>query len=268
MLIETSRLLRGKTTLYRFEIGNDVFCFNDSKKNVIFQNEIYYTDVISHDPIEQTQGSSNTDVTIYTHLKNKLIQNYDLKELPVNRYIIRQVYSNNPDEAWDFISKGEIVGIETDMENANIKAVDNCKLLKSTNLNYTFSAFCNHEIYNTETCGLQFNDYAFTTKIVDISIDRMTIKLETFPAFSIDIKAAIFRDNKDNNEMVVDFDSVEKTITLLNPVYLYTKINDTIKIAPNCKGMYTTCNDYFNNIENISACMFVKNSPFDQGGLK
>lgn len=268
MINELNRLLLGQSTIYKFSINNINYLYTDAQRPLIFQGEIYKPAVISNDPVEITMGESPNNVKIYTHLNLEISNRFSVSDPPVCSYIIRKVVTKTPDSAFTFISAGEVIGRETNKETVTLQCVDNSKLLKVQNLNYTFSAYCDHEIYNTETCGLNFNDFAFSTKILNISSNRLIITVEDLPSDITNFKAGIMRNLNNENAMILNIDVDNSQIELLNGLDFSMKNNDIIKIAPSCRGLYTICNTVFNNISNCNAFIKIKNNPFEPGGLK
>jgi hypothetical protein len=267
MINEINRLLQIKATIYKFSIGNKNYCYTDARKDIIFQDEIYKKIVISNDPIEKQIGSAPESIKIYTHLNTEIAQKFLLNS-PQCDYIIREVLVNSPDLNFTFISSGEIIGANTKKETVTLEGIDNSKLLKVQNLNYTFSAYCDHEIYNTETCTLNFDDFSFTTKILNISTNRIILTLEDLPSDVTYFYNGIARNKDNQNQMIVNINTSTKQIELLNKLDFNVKINDIIKIAPNCRGLYNICNSVFNNIENNTAFIKTRGNPFENSGLK
>ncbi len=268
MISEINRLLQTKATLYKFKIGNKNYLYTDGRKDITFQNELYKKAVISSDPIQKKIGAAPENIKIYTHINLEISEIFILSSPPTCEYIIREVLVSSPDDDFTFLSSGEVIGVETKKETVTFQCIDNSKLLKVQNLNYTYSAYCDHEIYNTENCGLNFNDFAFTTKILNISPNRLILTLEDFPADVTYFNAGIVRNNNNQNQMIVNLNNSTKQIELQNYQDFSVKIGDIIKLAPNCRGLYNVCNSVFNNVSNCNAFIKTKNNPFNNNGLK
>lgn len=267
---EITRIIQKKATLFRFEYNGKAYCYTDFPKNIFFNGDTYRQAVIASDDIyssnkEPVKNAKKIEVSINNEVA-KLWRNGG--EDTNTNYRIYEVFVNDT-STYTLRSIGQVTGYSTDNEKFIFTCNEFKGLLQATTLDAIISSECYYNIYDPETCGLNFDDYAQSFTILAISQDRTVLTLNALPADYINFRGGIVKNAKDQVELISEIDFNTKTITLYTQENLATKVGDVIKLAPTCSYNYVNCRDVFNNLDNSP--MFVLQdgtTPFDPNVFK
>ncbi len=247
--------------LYLFTYNDERVALTSSNRNYTFENIEYIADkFITRTKISNISQESSAPETQITVSKDNPVTEWFKYSAPF-RVVELQIISidiNNP-ENFNYIWAGTVMQA-TLKEN---KTVFDCyskeQLLDSEMNRMRYQNKCNYTL-GREGCGLDINNFSFTTTITNIGADGITFDLA-----SVDNREDNWFKNgtmKFGNQLSMITTQTGSQITTLQ-MYVDIKVGDQVIITWGCDRLPDTCKNKFNNLVNNGAFPFVPSrNPF------
>lgn len=268
ILREIERIAKQKAILYKFVYNNLSFFYCSNLKKFTFKDDLYIKDVISHDEIvKYNNKSSPASVSIETTIDNDIVK--ILQEPDQTTTILFFIYEVDVQDKSIFkvLVTGEVNGYTSENEKATLICSEVSENLQVLTLQYYYSSLCPFEQYG-KRCGLDYNTFAYNTKILNISDDRRVFTVESLPSDYLRYKGGLLKNNNNEKQVISDFNYTDLKIILDSPSLKTSNINDYIKFSPTCSSVYTECKNSFNNLDNFGGFIGINGNAFEPNKLK
>lgn len=244
-------IFKNRCFLYKIKYNNLVYNITNNNGDIIFNNEVYYSEFISHSSIISSVDISKNNVDITISNDFDIVDDFLFGKIRTN--IELYIYEHINQE-FEFVFKGEITDMSINNREVKLHSVFLANKLKKVANRFKYQSLCNHILFDNN-CGLDDKDFKIDTVVKDIKKAGTEIVIDSFGSKFKDPQ--FFRNGKivslENNNAVMILNVFEdtNTVRLLNISTL--SVGDRVSLYIGCNKNYNDCKNKFNNIKNMTA---------------
>lgn len=250
------RMVGQIANLISFRYKNKNYYYTDCENDIVSLGRRFTAIFINVSKIKATSVRVRAEIDLEVNVESEISNVIRFADTATDiSVVVEKCYTETPNTT-EFYFYGSVSDNVTNSLTTKIVATPFNLLFDKQASVYTFMRTCNHTL-GMGFCTVSLNDVTFTSTVVDIINNGMTLTLSrTIPAglpvadenTKYAERGVIKRGSEMRAIMVSDNSSTNGNIQIKQK-FQNIKIGDTVEIIPGCDGRSTTCKVKFNNFK-------------------